>query len=100
MGITESDDVRFEDGERVEWAMVAILRGVKEPNAPSLYQVCFDYFLPSHAKNVPQTLVSSILLHPHPTEVNASLLPATSHVRVQVVEARLELLKWIANAGW
>ncbi|KIM37117.1 hypothetical protein M413DRAFT_31068 [Hebeloma cylindrosporum] len=67
MAIMENDGVRFDDGERVEWAMAAILRGVKEPNAPSLYQ----------------TLVSSILLRPHPTEVNAPLLPATSHVRVQ-----------------
>ena len=97
MGIMESDGIRFEDGERVEWAMAAILRGVREPNAPSLYQVCFNYFLPSGAKNVLQTLVSSILLRPHPTEVNAPLLPATSHVRVQVEEARLELLKWIGK---
>jgi len=37
MGIMKSDGVCFEDGERVEWAMAAILRGVKEPNAPSLY---------------------------------------------------------------
>ena len=62
MGIMESDGVRFEDGESVKWAMAAILRGVKEPNTPSLYEVCFDYFLPSRAKNVLQTLVSSILL--------------------------------------
>ena len=92
MGIMESDGIRFEDGERVEWAMAAILRGVREPNAPSLYQVCFNYFLPSGAKNVLQTLVSSILLRPHPTEVNASLLPATSHVRVQVEGVRLKFL--------
>ena len=37
--IMENDGVRFEDGERVEWVMAAILRGVKEPFAPSLYQV-------------------------------------------------------------
>jgi len=43
MRTMESDGVRFEDGERVEWAMAAILRGVEEPNAPSLYQVCIDY---------------------------------------------------------
>ena len=92
MGIMESDGVRFEDGESVKWAMAAILRGVKEPNTPSLYEVCFDYFLPSRAKNVLQTLVSSILLRPHPTEVNASLLPATSHVRVQVEGVRLKFL--------
>jgi hypothetical protein len=97
MGIMKSDGVRFEDGKRVEWAMVAILRGVKEHNAPSLYQVCFDYFLPSRVKNVLQTLVSSILLRPPPTKVNAPLLPATSHVHVQVEEARLELLKWIGK---
>lgn len=29
----------FEDGEKVEWAMNAVLRGVKEPWAPSVYQV-------------------------------------------------------------
>jgi len=38
----ENDGVCFEDGKRVEWAMTAILRGIKEPNAPLLYQVCFD----------------------------------------------------------
>jgi hypothetical protein len=49
------------------------------------------------AENVLQTLVSFILLRPHSTEVNAPLLPATSHVRVQVEETRLELLKWIGK---
>jgi hypothetical protein len=97
MGIMESDGVRFKNGGSVKWAMAAILRGVKEPNTPSLYEVCFDYFLPSCAKNVLQTLVSSILLRPHSTEVNASRLPATSHVRVQVEGVRL---KFLANAGW
>jgi hypothetical protein len=37
--IMENDGVRFEDGERVEWAMGSVLRGVKETFAPSLYQV-------------------------------------------------------------
>jgi len=52
MGIMESDGVRFKDAKRVEWAMAAILRGVKGPNAPSLYQVCIDhdYFLSSRVK--------------------------------------------------
>jgi hypothetical protein len=31
--------VRFEDGERVEWAMRSIVRGVKEENAGRVYQV-------------------------------------------------------------
>ena len=29
----------FEDGEKVEWAMVAVLRGVKDAYTASLYQV-------------------------------------------------------------
>ena len=37
MRIMENNGVRFVDGERVEWAMAAILRGVTSPNAPSLY---------------------------------------------------------------
>ena len=41
--------------------------------------------------------MSSILLRPHPTDVTAPLLPATSHVRVQVEQTRLELLKWIGK---
>ena len=41
--------------------------------------------------------MSAILLRPHPTDVNAPLLPATSHVRVQVEQTRLELLKWIGK---
>ena len=40
MEIMESNAVRFEDGERVEWVNAAIMRGVKEQSAPSLYQVC------------------------------------------------------------
>ncbi|KAF9030400.1 hypothetical protein BJ165DRAFT_1535704 [Panaeolus papilionaceus] len=81
MEIMSGDGVRFEDGERVEWAMAAVLRGVKEQWAPSVYQ----------------TLVSSILLRPHPTEGNASMLSATSHIRVQVEQTRVELLKWIGK---
>ena len=45
----EGDGVKFEDGEKVEWAMAAVLRGVKEAYA--------------------------------------------AHVRVQVEQTRLELLK-------
>ncbi|PPR04884.1 hypothetical protein CVT24_007143, partial [Panaeolus cyanescens] len=81
MEIMSGDGVRFEDGERVEWAMAAVLRGVREQWAPSVYQ----------------TLVSSILLRPHPTEGNASMLSATSHIRVQVEQTRVELLKWIGK---
>ena len=41
MEIMESDGVGFEDAERVEWTMGSVLRGVKEPFAPLLYQVFF-----------------------------------------------------------
>ncbi|GLB45122.1 putative CAP_GLY [Lyophyllum shimeji] len=43
------------------------------------------------------TLVSSILLRPHPTETDAPMLSSTSHVRVQVEQARVDLLKWIGK---
>ncbi|RDB30179.1 hypothetical protein Hypma_012352 [Hypsizygus marmoreus] len=79
--IMERDGVAFEDGERVEWIMAAVGRGVNEKNAAGLYQ----------------TLVSSILLRPHPTETNAPMLSSTSHIRVQVEQARVDLLKWIGK---
>ena len=46
----EGDGVKFEDGEKVEWAMAAVLRGVKDAYAASLYQV-----------NLPSTVLFSIL---------------------------------------
>lgn len=39
LAIMESDGARFEDGERVEWVMEAIRRGLGEKNAGTLYQV-------------------------------------------------------------
>jgi len=42
-------------------------------------EVCLRF-----AASLYQTLVSAILLRPHPTDVSAPLLPATSHIRVQV----------------
>jgi hypothetical protein len=44
MELMEADGAKFEDGEKVEWAMAAVLRGVKDAYATSLYQVCFIYF--------------------------------------------------------
>ncbi|KAF9553521.1 hypothetical protein CPC08DRAFT_226217 [Agrocybe pediades] len=81
MEIMENNGVRFEDGERVEWVMAAVMRGLKEASAPSLYQ----------------TLVSSILLRPHPNDTNEPFLPTTSHIHVQVEQVRIELLKWIGK---
>ncbi|KAH9915626.1 uncharacterized protein B0H18DRAFT_1124832 [Fomitopsis serialis] len=79
LDIMESDGVRFEDGERVEWAMESIRRGLNEKNAAALYQ----------------TLVSAVLLRPHPTEPDQAMLSATSHVRVSVEQARMDILRWL-----
>lgn len=42
-----------------------------------------------------QTLVSNILLRPHVTDTDATMLSRTSQIRAQVEEARVDLLKWI-----
>lgn len=77
--IMEADGAHFEDGERVEWVMDSIRRGMNEKNAAMLYQ----------------TLVSSILLRPHATESQQAMLSSTSHVRVQVEQARMDILRWM-----
>lgn len=41
LAIMEADGARFEDGERVEWVMESVVRGISEKNAGALYQVCF-----------------------------------------------------------
>ncbi|KAF7360086.1 hypothetical protein MVEN_00736700 [Mycena venus] len=86
--ITRADGVRFEDGERVEWAMRSIVRGVGEGNAGRVYQALVN-----------------VLLLPHPEpEVEGSfpaqpLLSQTSHVRVQLEQARMDVLNWIKRGG-
>ncbi|KAJ8453776.1 hypothetical protein ONZ45_g19576 [Pleurotus djamor] len=79
MDMMENDGVRFEDGERVEWIMAAIKRGVNDKNAAPLYQ----------------TLVSAVLLALHPTEPDQPMLSDTSHIRVQVDETRMDVLRYI-----
>jgi hypothetical protein len=87
----------FEDGEKIEWAMAAVLRGVKDAYAASLIRCVFFFFFLAFLVNYTIASSSSILLRPHPTDVNAPLLPATSQVRVQVKQTRLELLRWIGR---
>ncbi|KAF9038308.1 hypothetical protein BDZ89DRAFT_1090557 [Hymenopellis radicata] len=77
--LMESDGVRFEDGERVEWVMASVKRGLNDKNAALVYQ----------------TLVSSILLRPHATDSNQPMLSPTSHVRVQVEQTRMDVLQWL-----
>jgi hypothetical protein len=37
--LMNADGMRFEDGERVEWVMDSVKRGLTEKNAPIVYQV-------------------------------------------------------------
>ena len=67
-----------------------------------IYQVMFNIFSAFlHGTNVSSyidpRILYSILLRPHPMDVNAPLLPATLHVRVQVKQMRIELLKLIGK---
>lgn len=41
--------------------------------------------------------MSCILLRPHPTEPNETLLSNTSHIRVQVEQTRIDLLRWMTR---
>ncbi|KIY69562.1 hypothetical protein CYLTODRAFT_442612 [Cylindrobasidium torrendii FP15055 ss-10] len=77
--VMESDGVRFEDGERVEWIMASLKRGLTDKTAALVYQ----------------TLVSSIILRPNPTDPNQAMLSPTSHVRIQVENTREDILQYI-----
>ncbi|KAF9652431.1 hypothetical protein BDM02DRAFT_3153836 [Thelephora ganbajun] len=73
------DGARFDDADKVEWVMDSVRRGLNELNAPLVYQ----------------TLVSSILLRPHPTEREQTMLSTTSHLRVQTEQTRVDVVKWL-----
>lgn len=79
--IMQSGGERFGDSEKVEWAMDAVLRGLRESWAATLYQ----------------SLVSHILLRPSDMEEREPMLPATSPLRGIVENTRLEVLKWIGR---
>jgi hypothetical protein len=38
--IMDSDGGQFQDTDRVSWIMASVIRGLKDHNAPSVYQVC------------------------------------------------------------
>lgn len=42
-----------------------------------------------------QVIVSSILLRPHATETDATMLSSTSTIRVLVEELRMDILRWL-----
>jgi len=77
--LMDSDGAKFEDRDHVEWIMKSIQRGFTEKSAGRLYQA----------------LVSSILLRPHASDPNATMLSPTSFIRQKVEDIRVELLKWM-----
>ncbi|KAI0630919.1 hypothetical protein C8Q77DRAFT_1062198 [Trametes polyzona] len=77
--IMEADGVRFEDGEKVEMFLDSMRRGLNEKNAAMTYQA----------------LVDLVLLRPHPTDPEAAMLSSTSHVRVQVEQARMDIIRYL-----
>ncbi|EGO03664.1 hypothetical protein SERLA73DRAFT_69514 [Serpula lacrymans var. lacrymans S7.3] len=77
--IMEGDGVNFDDGERVSWVMDAVRRGISEKHAGTLYQ----------------TLVGNILLRPHATDNEMTMLSTTSAMREKVEETRVEVLRWL-----
>ncbi|KAF8508576.1 hypothetical protein BU17DRAFT_56655 [Hysterangium stoloniferum] len=79
LSVMDADGSRFEDGEKVEWIMDAVRRGLTVQNAAKMYQ----------------TLVSSILLRPHPHDPNETLLSHTSGIRLQVETTRMDVVKWM-----
>ncbi|KAF7310151.1 hypothetical protein MIND_00388500 [Mycena indigotica] len=87
--IIAADGVRFEDGERVEWAMRSVVRGVGESNAGRVYQALVNVLLLPRAEGEEQAEEAP----------EQPLLAQTSHVRVQVEQAQTEVLAWIKRGG-
>ncbi|KAI9451958.1 hypothetical protein F5148DRAFT_528064 [Russula earlei] len=77
--LLETDGAKFEDRDHVDWIIKSIQRGFAEKSAGRLYQA----------------LVSSILLRPHPSDPNATMLSPTSLIRQRVEDTRVELLRWM-----
>ncbi|KZT43568.1 hypothetical protein SISSUDRAFT_997224 [Sistotremastrum suecicum HHB10207 ss-3] len=79
LSIMDADGVKFEQPEQIGQIMDSVLRGLRDKNAALVYQ----------------TLVSSILLRPHPTEAGHTLLPSHSVVRHAVDTARDNVRQWL-----
>ncbi|KAH6884037.1 hypothetical protein BKA70DRAFT_1470385 [Coprinopsis sp. MPI-PUGE-AT-0042] len=73
MEIMESDGLGFEDGEKVEWAMNAVLRGVKEPWAASVYQTLVSsYSTSSSSKRGERTSPLCHVAHPYDRGIDST----------------------------
>lgn len=95
--IMEADGVRFEDGEKVEMLLDSLRRGLNEKNAAMTYQVRCLKSLSTALLTCAfrQAVVDCVLLRPHPGDPEAALLSSTSHVRAQVEQARMDIIRYI-----
>ena len=73
-----------------------VRRGLSERSAGIAYQVRFLLsIILAVLLMALQVIVSSILLRPHTTDTDATMLSSTSTIRVQVEEARVDILRWL-----
>ncbi|KAJ3893845.1 hypothetical protein GG344DRAFT_42484 [Lentinula edodes] len=101
-----SPSTAYEDANRVSAILASLLRGLKPSNAPLVYQTLLSNILllpASHDPNISQSSGNQYQSIYDTDDMfggnNALLLPATSHVRIQVEEARIEVLRWIRDKG-
>ncbi|KAJ3866001.1 hypothetical protein EV359DRAFT_37540 [Lentinula novae-zelandiae] len=101
-----SPSTAYEDANRVSAMLASLLRGLKPSNAPLVYQTLLSNILLLPASHDPNTSQSSGNQYQSIYDTddmfggnNALLLPPTSHVRIQVEEARIEVLRWIRDKG-
>ncbi|CAK5278047.1 unnamed protein product [Mycena citricolor] len=92
MEIVQNQGARFDDAERVELSMRSIVRGLRESNAGRVYQALVNVLLLPAEGN-----------EEFPRDQNGfpaqPLLAQTSHVRVQVEQARMDVLAWLKRGG-
>ncbi|KAJ3857097.1 hypothetical protein EV368DRAFT_30962 [Lentinula lateritia] len=101
-----SASTAYEDANRVSAILASLLRGLKPSNAPLVYQTLLSNILLLPASHDPNTSQNSGNQYQSIYDTddmfggnNALLLPPTSHVRIQVEEARIEVLRWIRDKG-
>ncbi|KAF8830214.1 hypothetical protein HHX47_DHR2000647 [Lentinula edodes] len=101
-----SPSTAYEDANRVSAILASLLRGLKPSNAPLVYQTLLSNILllpASHDPNISQSSGNQYQSIYDTDDMfggnNALLLPPTSHVRIQVEEARIEVLRWIRDKG-
>ncbi|KAF5392915.1 hypothetical protein D9757_000905 [Collybiopsis confluens] len=93
----------YEDANNVALILASLIRGLRPSNAPLVYQSLVSNVLLLRANPDPDTSgYQSMSIYdddPYGTGgygMGALLLPPTSHVRIQVEEARLEVLRWMS----